>query len=164
MYAPAARHRTYKQRENLLCYYSSKNVFFFITGIDIHSILVVKLSMGGLDCKANISTFAHFQVTISNLCCTCSCLHRKMPALRSRSLDDARPTPPSTPAPMNQQLPRLRFLLDNKQQHGKDQSGGGGEETSNAPSPVLFTSIQTTRRQPEQQQQYHYSGSVAEND
>jgi hypothetical protein len=53
--------------------------------------------MGELDCKANISSFAHFQVTISNLFCTCcSCLHRRMPALRSRSLDDARPTTPST--------------------------------------------------------------------
>jgi hypothetical protein len=44
MYAPAARHRTYKQRENLLFYYSSRNVSFFVTVIDIHSILVVKLT------------------------------------------------------------------------------------------------------------------------
>jgi hypothetical protein len=123
--------------------------------------------MGGLDFKANISNFAHFQVTISNLFCTCSCLHRRMPALRSISLDDARPTTPSTPSTpstTNQKLPRLRVLLDNKQHLDKDQRGGGGEETSNAPSPVLFTSIQTTRRQPEQQQQCHHSGSVAEND
>jgi hypothetical protein len=50
--------------------------------------------MGGLDCKANISSFAHFQVTISN---------GSMPALRSIYLDDAIPTTPSTLATTNQQ-------------------------------------------------------------
>jgi hypothetical protein len=95
-------------RESFMIHYSSRNVSFFITFIDIHSILVVKLTfmssfnsnyicMGGLDGKANISNFAHFQVTVSNLFCTCSCLHRRMPVLRSRSLDDARPTKPPTP-------------------------------------------------------------------
>jgi hypothetical protein len=43
--AGRASPHAYKQRENLLCYYSSRNVSFFITVIDIHSILVVKLTL-----------------------------------------------------------------------------------------------------------------------
>jgi hypothetical protein len=34
MYAPAARHRTYKQRENLLCYYSSQGMSLVERGVN----------------------------------------------------------------------------------------------------------------------------------
>jgi hypothetical protein len=65
MYAPGALHRTYKQRENLLCYYPSRNVSFFITFIDIYSILVVKLTfMSSFDSNY---TWADYMVRLTSL-------------------------------------------------------------------------------------------------